>query len=356
VTKRNTKLLVAAAILVVASTGGWIAFYQYRSGQPAEEVGEVLIVTNRHLTDKSDPAERFDGRRGGLHHTRCRVGYRPIPITADIASRVNFFVPTNFRDIESLEMLTPDAFETAIDADARRPIVLFVHGYSYGFAKTCRMGVALQRMLADRATVVMFSWPSDANPADYVADQVDMEWSVPALADLMQRLRVRVGPQRLRIVAHSLGTRGVLFTLAWLRLEGEQGPIADQLTLLAPDYDAAAFRTQYRQIHKTVGRVSLYASTNDTPLLVSRTLHGYPRLGQAGPHLTVIDGMETIDVSGLGRYHPTGHEYFFYQPIVAADLVESLALGVPPDQRTHTRRRTLDGLRYWTLEAPQSAR
>ena len=353
--KRLARLLLATAILILASTGAWLALSRYQAGQPAAEVGEVLIVTNRQLTDNPDPAARFDGRRGSLHHARCRVGYRPIPISSDVASRVNFFVPTNFRDIESVEIMPADAFDTAIDAAATKPVVLFVHGYSYGFAKTCQMGVALRRMLEDRATVVMFSWPSDANPADYAADQVDIEWSVPALAGLVQRLGNRAGPQRLRIVAHSLGTRGVLFALAWLRLEGEEGRIADHLTLLAPDYDAAAFRTQYRHLRKAVDRVSLYASTNDTPLLLSQTLHGYPRLGQSGQHLTIIEGMETIDVSGLGRYHPTGHEYFFYHPVVAADLVESLALGTPPAERTHTRSRKLQDLRYWTLEAPKSA-
>jgi len=350
------RVLAAAAILALVLIGGWLALSRYHSSQPPAKVGEVFIVTNRQLTDNSDPAERFDGRRGELHHVRCAVGYRPIPMSDDVAARVDFFVPTDFQRIESVETLQADTFESAIGAAGSKPVVLFVHGYAYGFDRTCRMGVALQRMLADRATVVMFSWPSDANPADYVADQVDVEWSVPALADLMQRLRDRVGPERLRVVAHSLGTRGVLFTLAWFRLEGEDGRIADQLTLLAPDYDAAAFRRQYGHIRKAVDRVSLYASINDTPLLVSQTLHGYPRLGQAGQYLTVIEGMETIDVSGLGRYHPTGHEYFFYHPVVAADLVESLALGVPPDERTHTRSRALDGLRYWTLEAPKSAR
>lgn len=354
--KRLSKWLLAATVLIVTAGAGWLAFSSYHSSRPPAEIGEVFIVTNRHMTDDPTPARRFDGRRGELHHLRCAVGYRPIPMSDDVAGRVDFFVPTDFQRIESVETLQADTFERAIAADASKPVVLFVHGYAYGFERTCRMGVALQRMLADRATVVMFSWPSDANPADYVADQVDMEWSVPALADLMQRMRARVGPERLRLVAHSLGTRGVLFALGWLRLEGEQEPIADHLVLLAPDYDTAAFRQQFDQFRTMIGQLTLYASTNDTPLLFSQTLHGHPRLGQAGEHLTVIEGMHTVDVSSLGRYHPTGHEYFFYHPVVAADLVESLALGKPPDQRTHTRRQSRDGLAYWTLERSEASR
>jgi len=354
--KRLSKWLLAMTVLVVTAGAAWLAFSRYHSSQPPAEIGEVFIVTNRHLTDDPAPGNRFDGRRGGLHHLRCAVGYRPIPMSDDVAGRVDFFVPTDFKRIESVETLQADTFESAIEADAARPVVLFVHGYAYGFERTCRMGVALQRMLAGRATVVMFSWPSDANPADYVADQVDMEWSVPALADLMQRLRARIGPERLRLVAHSLGTRGVLFALGWLRLEGEQAPVADHLVLLAPDYDTAAFRQQFDHFRTMIDRLTLYASTNDTPLLFSQTLHGHPRLGQAGENLTLIEGMHTVDVSSLGRYHPTGHEYFFYHPVVAADLVESLALGKSPDERTHTRSQSRDGLAYWTLERSESSR
>jgi len=347
--KRLRSWALAATVMVLAAAAGWLAFSSYHANQPPAEIGEVLIVTNRLLTDDPSPAKRFDGRRGELNHLRCAVGYRPIPMSGDLAGNVDFFVPTDFRNIESIDILKADEFENAIGADEVKPVVLFVHGYAYGFEKTCYMGVALQRMLGDRATVVMFSWPSDANPADYVADQVDMEWSVPALTDLLKRLRDRVRPERLRVVAHSLGTRGVMFALGWLQLEGDQGPAADHLVLLAPDYDTAAFRMQFDHIRKMTDRVTLYVSKNDTPLLFSQTLHGHARLGQAGEHLTLINGMQTVDVSRLGRYHPSGHEYFFYHPVVAADLVESLAHGTPPEERPHTRYRSREGLPYWVL-------
>ena len=348
--KRLARWFLGAIMLGLASAAGWLALSAHQAAQPPAEVGDVLIVTNRYLIDDQDPADRFDGRRGTVHHLRCAVGYRPIPMSQDLAGSVDFFVPTEFKRIESVERIGAEAFETAIDPDA--PVVAFVHGYMYGFEKTCRIGVALQRMLGDRATVVMFSWPSDANPADYVADQVDMEWSVPALADLLDRLGELVGPEQLKVVAHSLGSRGALFALGWLGLEGAETPIADHLVLLAPDYDIAAFRRQFEHVARAVDRITLYASTNDTPLLFSQALHGYPRLGQAGENLTVIEGMETVDVSGIGRYHPTGHEYFFYHPVVAADLVESLTRGTPPEERAHTRSRSREGLPYWVLANP----
>ncbi len=349
--RRATKWSIGLAAAALAATAGWFVFRAHTDGEPPAAVGEVLFVTNRQLDDTADPEDRFDGRRGRLHHGRCHVGYRPIPLTRDIADSVAFFVPTDFQRVESVELLDEPAFDAAVRARSDTPTVLFVHGYSYGFEKTCRMGADLQRMLGDGATVVMFSWPSDANPADYAADQVDVEWSVPALAGLIERLGARDnGP--LRVLAHSLGTRGVLFALAWLDLAGLEPPYAEHLVLLAPDYDAAAFEQQFEGIAGRVGRITLYASANDTPLKLSATLHGYPRLGQAGEDLTLIDGMETIDVSALGRYRFSGHEYFFYHPIAADDLVESLLHGKPPGERLHTEPRSRNGDDYWVLVEP----
>jgi esterase/lipase superfamily enzyme len=267
---------------------------------------------------------------------------------------VDFFVPTDVMEIESVSTLERGAFDHEIGKRGDGPIVLFVHGYAYGFPRTCRVGAELQRMIGDDATIVMFSWPSDGNPADYVADRSDIEWSVPQLAGLIDDLMSSGAPTRLALLAHSMGARGVLAALDELSLADKPPPYADHLVLLAPDVDAARFRERYPRLERQVRQVTLYASSKDAPLLVSQTLNGHPRLGQAGDDLTVIDGMTTIDVSPLGRYHPSGHEYFFYHPIAAEDLIESLLHATPPERRRHARERTLDGKRYWVLVEPGS--
>ncbi|MGK7297081.1 MAG: alpha/beta hydrolase [Candidatus Wenzhouxiangella sp. M2_3B_020] len=354
--RRAAQLVTAAAIVVLAAAAAWLAFSPHGAGKPPAERGDVLFATNRHMVETGPPAGRFDGRRGALRHGRCTVGYRPIPLTGDVADSVDFFVPTEFRQVESVALLDRDAFVDAIAARGDGPVVLYVHGYAYGFARTCRVGAELQRMVGDDATVVMFSWPSDGNPADYVADRADVEWSVPALAGLIDELNREVGTDRLRLLAHSLGTRGVLFALDWLGNARPAGPVADQLVLLAPDFGAEAFRQRVDRVRGWADELVLYASANDTPLAVSEALHGQPRLGQAGEHLVVLDGMTTIDVTPVGRWHPSGHEYFFYHPIAAADLVEYLLHETPPARRERLRERTLDGRRYWVLVEPASSR
>lgn len=223
------------------------------------------------------------------------------------------------------------------------------HGYNYGFVRTCRMVAELQRTLLGKATVIMISWPSNGLPTDYLPDQVDIEWSVPFLVDFLIDLADRVGPTRVQALAHSMGSRGILFALQRLGADSEQRPVVGRLVLLAPDFDSETFVDLLPRLAPLVSDITLYASSNDTALMASRQLNGNPRLGEAGKFLTVVDGIETIDVSPGGRYQILGHEYFYYHPKVAADLAELLGSGTRAAERSALRSMKRDGVSYWEI-------
>ena len=50
---------------------------------------------------------------------------------------------------------------------------------------------------------------------------------------------------------------------------------------------------------KTADRVTLYASSSDEALALSKQVHGYPRAGESGDQLVVVPGIDTIDVSAV---------------------------------------------------------
>ena len=330
---------------------------QADAGERVEIVLRFVSTRDREDdTDRDDPAKAFGGERGPTSTGLCRVSSTPIPITETLARRADFYVPTRDRDITAVDPVAADAFweelESTAAADPDKPIVLFVHGYFYGFERVCLRGAGLQQALGERGHLVMFTWPSDGNPAGYVADQADVEWSVPQLADVVRELEERFGPERIRLVAHSLGTRGMLFALERILLEGGAGPVASQLVLLAPDFDAESFLAILPLVDPLVGDITVYASENDRPLKISEELHGQPRLGQGGDHRTVAEGFETIDVTELGRYQYSGHEYFHFHPVASADLVALLVTGARAADRPHTEAGAVGGLTYWTLTLP----
>jgi esterase/lipase superfamily enzyme len=198
--------------------------------------------------------------------------------------------------------------------------------------------------------VVLFTWPSDGDPTEYASDTTDMQWSVPDLSGLILDLSGRFGAERTQAVAHSMGAWAVMLALERLRCRSGARAYLDDLVLVAPDIDRDIFLQRYDRMLDLVGPVTLYLSENDTVMAVSRQLHGHPRLGQGGEYRTVIAGVETVDVTPIGRYQITGHEYHYYHPRVARDLRELLSAGRSAEERTGLQAQDQDGRRWWSMQ------
>ncbi len=315
----------------------------------------VFFLTNRR-GDSGDPASgSFDGGRGQPQFGRCRVRFTPIPLLDQVGSTVPFYLPREIKNVSVAEAFDPDIFWDRLAAGAAetgsQSVVVFVHGYNYGFERTCRMAAEMQRSLDGDALVVMFSWPSNGIATDYVSDLADVEWSVPLLARFLDQLGDRIGPDGIQILAHSMGSRGTVAALERLGARRSERPVIGRLVLLAPDFDAQTFVERLPELSPLAGSMTLYASSNDTPLKLSRQLSGYPRLGEAGEFLTVVPGLETVDVSPAGIYQVFGHEYFFYHPLVAADLAELLSIGADAAERSGLVSRRRDGITHWEIRA-----
>ena len=320
-------------------------------GAQASVKVNVFFLTNRVRLTGKPVAETYSGERGEPHFGRCEVEFTPIPLINQIATKLPFYLKSEINLISLAEPLQPPVFWEQLDAARQRTtsgsVVLFVHGYNYSFERTCRMVAEMQRYLQGKATVLVFSWPSNGLPTDYVSDQADIEWSVPALTDLIGELGDRIGRSNVQVVTHSLGTRGVVFALQRLAFERVERPAIGRLVLLAPDFDSQTFVDLLPELAPLTGGITLYASVNDAPLKLSRQLSGYPRLGEGGEYLTLVEGMDTIDVSSLGRYQITGHEYFYFHPVVRTDLVELLGSGTPAAERSGLQARRRGDLQYW---------
>ena len=321
---------------------------------PDSTTTTVFFATNRERVAVDEPqVVQFGGQRGSPHFGTCEAEFQPIPILEDVAAKVPFYVPKETAELRIDEEEDPEVFWDEVSSERESTsaggIVVFVHGYSYDFKRGCRRAVEIQRALEGEATVLMLSWPSNGDATDYAPDVADLEWSVPFLAETLEQLSDRFGSENVHVLSHSLGARGMTMTLESLEESSADRPVIGRWVLLAPDIDSEVFVGLLPRLEPMAESITLYASSNDTPLKVSRRLNGSPRLGQAGELLTVAPGMETIDVSPAGRYQILGHEYFFFHPAVAADLAELLTTGKGSAERSALRPQSKNGLPYWEV-------
>ena len=122
-----------------------------------------------------------------------------------------------------------------------------------------------------------------------------------------------------------------------------------EVILTAPDIDADIFKRDIAPaIARTARRVTLYASSNDEALILSKKLHGYPRAGDSGSSLVVVPGIETIDVSDVDT-SLLGHSYYGNNDTVLADMFYLLHESRPASQREWLQPRPWGGSQYWVF-------
>lgn len=289
---------------------------------------DVPFLTLRNRTGSDEPGEAFGDRRSALSAGRCRVRELDFRGLSPIAEAAPSFLREEFLRVDRVtEADVPALYEEVrLSAEGRAP-ALYVHGYYIDFEKGCRRAVLLQRNAGLEGRFLWFTWPSDGALASYARDESDLYWSVPDIADSIIDLERTFGTGNVDVVGHSLGARGVV--LALYEVANRRPDIRlDQIVLLAPDMDYQIFERMLPRIAPIANTLTVYVTTGDRPLALSAQLHGYPRLGEAGPHLSDLVGVEIIDLSELPSGSPTGHLYHLYSAEVGADLSQILNEGL----------------------------
>jgi esterase/lipase superfamily enzyme len=232
--------------------------------------------------------------------------------------------------------------------DSPRTVVVYVHGFATTFEQALRRAAQLAVDLPFDGAMAVYSWPStgEVGPLAYFRDDKTIAASQPELRAFLERVVERTGAERVSVVAHSMGTLLVSRTLKELH-DARPGLRIDQLVLGAPDIDTTSFRRSLAPaLTGIAGRVTIYASSHDRALDLAQAASSYPRVGQAGPGLLVLPGIDVVDASAATE-GDFGHGYLGASNAVLADLRAVLA-GVPAVARRLERRRRGD-LAYWEL-------
>jgi esterase/lipase superfamily enzyme len=230
---------------------------------------------------------------------------------------------------------------------------VFVHGYNVAFRDAARRTAQLAYDLRFDGAPVFYSWPSQASLAGYFADERAIARSTPLIERFLADVADHSGARNLYVVGHSMGTRGLTRALRDLVVHRPdlRGRFRG-IILAAPDIDARVFREQLvPSLRQASRQVTLYASSEDLALKASRQVNGAPRAGDTSEGVVLVDGVDTIDVSGVDQ-SVLAHSYFMESDKVMEDIREMLRLQLPAGQRKPLRPVRQGARLFWKLLPP----
>ena len=313
---------------------------------------KVFFGTNRQVTPGTEMVS-YDTRRGPMQYGIVTVTIPPnhepgalespdwkhFELSADPAKHI---VIDRVGTLSRTQMLT--LLQSAVSNTREKQVFIFIHGFANSFDDAARRTAQLAFDLRLQAVPVMFSWASQGKPTPtaYTTDEATSDLSIPELRTFLQDIASSSGATRIHVLAHSMGGRLLSKTIQSMPPDST-GKFSN-VVLAAPDITADLFRDQIvPAMQRFTKHVTIYASANDQALALSRRVHSYKPLGSSDPTVTVVRGIDTIDITSVpGDW--IGHSKFAETRAAVSDLFESLILDKTPVERGLKARNG-----YWVL-------
>ncbi len=333
-------------------------------------------ATNRVPAQPESPLlERFSNERGtALAFGAFDTAIEP---TLGIGMLVN---PSDWFENEEIRLLRVqdlteggflDALRDQVDRSPGRSLLVSVQGFRERFPSALRKTAFLAHVLDVDAPSLVFDWPGDqgSTPRGYRRAQNVAAESGQELAGLLALLIRELRPGRLWLLANSMGGDVVVSAFGHLTAEAEFSdaePEFEDVILTAPDVSHARFQNEFKSDLVALARnVTVYVSSNDRALLMSRILNRDRRLGEstfdpdrpdpsasAAAAFELVDpGSERvslIDVTPVNRTR-NFHNFSLETPEFFDDLYLRLQQRSMPTTRLKHTVVTEDGRRYWIL-------
>lgn len=333
-------------LLIAASLGGILVWVvkQFRRGNTGRGIAGVagiilLSVAVETAVRRIQQVDQALGKQGPIYGTQysteVKLGVCEVTIPKNhqegelerpgILRLQVVEDPEQHIILKRVQPLDPDVFFAELQSELGQrgnSILVFIHGYNVSFESAARRTAQMSHDLKFAGAPVFYSWPSQANWRKYRVDEKNVELSVNQLKAFLLDITRRSGADTVNLIAHSMGNRALTSALKEIEVAStEQEKLFNQVILAAPDIDADVFRERIApKIVDKARHITLYASSKDLALVASREFNsGDPRAGDAGEHLVVVPGIETIDVSA-GESSLLGHSYYGDSASVLRDI------------------------------------
>lgn len=329
----------------------------------------VWFATNREPVDKNNLTLGFTGNRATelntVYYGQCHVA---IPKTHRFGETGRHWLQRwanfDFNGDDRLQLKTINNSRNADDFwqqlntqfqsnnPLERDAVCFLHGFNTSFEDAAIRAAQMGFDLKVRGYTAFFSWPSKGEMFKYSTDESSIIASEQAITDFLLDFTQKSGATRVHLIAHSMGNRGLLAALKNITHNVKQTNREikfGQIILAAPDLDVAVFRQAKEAYAELSESTTIYTSSTDIPVFLSKRLHEYPRLGLVPP-VTVEDGIDTIKVNNFSLFN-LGHGYFAEAEALLHDMFDLIQHSEPPKNRQHLQQQTtVDGKKYWLLD------
>ncbi|MFP5354953.1 MAG: alpha/beta hydrolase [Gemmatimonadota bacterium] len=247
--------------------------------------------------------------------------------------------------VDSIALAT--RLRAALAESGAGDVLVFVHGYNTSFEGAAIRAARLMAGMQYPGALVLFSWPSDGELANYRLDQRDARAAGAQLAQVLAELREVAGSRRVSVVAHSMG--GEVLASALRSLDAAQRPLVlGDAVFIAPDVAAGEFlQVVLPSLRARAARVTVYASAADFALWSSWGSNRERRLGLGGRFATLARGVETVEVS-YDHTDRLGHNPFDAEGF-RDDLHRLLVQGLGASRRGLASLTRDDGQVMWRL-------
>ena len=311
-------------------------------GAPGASKVTMLVATTR----SSDPDEGvlFSGSRGPSAYAEITVSLPPADKRkvgeVQWPSRLPGDPATEFvtLKVDRLERAPALArLHSAVAKVPKRRVMVFIHGFNNRFEDAVYRFAQIVHDSGAPTVPVLFTWPSQGSLFGYGYDRESANYSRHALENLLQALAKDPAVGEVSILAHSMGNWVTLEALRQMSIRnGQIPPKIANVMLASPDVDIDVFWTQVQEMEGRRPNFTLFVSTDDRALAVSRRVWGSTaRLGaidpDAEPYKTKLEAAKitVLNLSKLRTGDKLNHGKFAESPDVVKLIGTRLVEGQP---------------------------
>lgn len=390
--KRRTKYIILVVSLLLVVSGIWVFLNVYVSTgfalrhaesfwfsrRTVAQLGEqgsmrYFYVTNRQLKEGGEIlAHRFGRER----EPTLRFGLYDTEVEPSVGLGM-FINPSEWLQNEEIKIKQIQELQQAafieqvrqlVHDSPHRSLLVVLHGFRETFPSALRKTTFLGHVLDIDSPILVFDWPGNQGSSlrGYRRAQNIATESGTELAEALELIIRDIQPEKLWLIANSMGAQVVVHAFNDLYQNTDLADAdteIEDVILTAPDVSQEGFDNQFkREITALTRNLTVYVSSNDRALVMSRIVNRETRRGESTLNPDMLDEavrvsklvdpdsdlITLVDVTPVNRTR-NFHNFSLETPEFFDDLFLRLVNEDMPRSRLLYRFQTPEGAHYWVL-------